>query len=41
MSNYKAITGSSKIINRNSGGGSKLQGIPSSTNLNTRFSCSI
>jgi len=35
MSNYAAITGSSKIINRNSGGGSKLQGIPSSTNLNT------
>ena len=34
MSNYSAITGSSKIINRNSGGGSKLQGIPSSTNLN-------
>ena len=29
------VTGSSKIINRNSGGGSKLQGIPSSTNLNT------
>ena len=35
MSNYKAITGSSKIVHRNQGGGSKLQGIPSSTNLNT------
>lgn len=35
MSNYKAITGSSKIVNRNQGGGSKLQGIPSSRNLNT------
>ena len=34
MSNYKAITGSSKIVHRNQGGGSKLQGIPSSTNLN-------
>ncbi len=31
--NYAAITGSAKIVNRNSGGGSKLQGIPSSTNL--------
>ena len=35
MSNYAAITGSSKIVHRNQGGGSKLQGIPSSTNLNT------
>ena len=35
MSNYKAITGSSKIVHRNQGGGSKLQGIASSTNLNT------
>ena len=35
MSNYKAITGSSKIVHRNQGGGSKLQGIPSTTNLNT------
>ena len=35
MSNYKAITGSSKIVHLNQGGGSKLQGIPSSTNLNT------
>ena len=35
MSNYKAITGSSKIIHRNQGGGSKKQGIASSTNLNT------
>ena len=35
MSNYKAITGSSKIVHRNQGGGSKLQGIPSSTNLST------
>jgi len=34
MSNYKAITGSSKIVHRNQGGGSKLQGIPSTTNLN-------
>ena len=33
MSNYKAITGSSKIVHRNQGGGSKKQGIPSSTNL--------
>ena len=35
MSNIRAITGSTRIMNRNSGGGSKLQGIPSSTNLNT------
>ena len=35
MSNIRAISGSSRIMNRNSGGGSKLQGIPSSTNLNT------
>ena len=35
MSNIRAITGSSRIMNRDSGGGSKLQGIPSSTNLNT------
>ena len=35
MSNYKAITGSSKIVHRNQGGGSKLQGIPSSTNLSS------
>ena len=35
MSNYKAITGSSKIVHRNQGGGSKLQGIASSINLNT------
>ena len=35
MSNYKAITGSSKIVHRNQGGGSKLQVIASSTNLNT------
>jgi hypothetical protein len=33
MSNYKAITGSSKIVHRNQGGGSKKQGIASSTNL--------
>ena len=35
MSNIRAISGSSKIINRDQGGGSKLQGIPSSRNLNT------
>ena len=35
MSNIRAITGSTRIMNRNSGGGSKLQGIASSTNLNT------
>ena len=35
MSNIRAITGSTRIMNRPSGGGSKLQGIPSSTNLNT------
>ena len=35
MSNIRAITGSSKIVYRNQGGGSKKQGIPSSTNLNT------
>ena len=35
MSNYSAITGSSKIVHRNQGGGSKLQGIPSTSNLNT------
>ena len=35
MSNIRAISGSTRIMNRNSGGGSKLQGIPSSTNLNT------
>jgi len=35
MSNIRAISGSSKIVHRNQGGGSKLQGIPSSTNLNT------
>ena len=35
MSNISAITGSTRIMNRPSGGGSKLQGIPSSTNLNT------
>ena len=35
MSNIRAITGSSKIVHRNQGGGSKKQGIPSSTNLNT------
>ena len=34
MSNIRAITGSSKIVYRNQGGGSKKQGIPSSTNLN-------
>ena len=35
MSNIRAITGSTKIVHRNQGGGSKKQGIPSSTNLNT------
>ena len=35
MSNIRAISGSTRIMNRNSGGGSKLQGIASSTNLNT------
>lgn len=35
MSNIKAISGSSRIINRPSGGGNKLQGIPSSSNINT------
>jgi hypothetical protein len=35
LSNIRAITGSTRIMNRPSGGGSKLQGIPSSTNLNT------
>ena len=35
MSNIRAISGSTRIMNRPSGGGSKLQGIPSSTNLNT------
>ena len=35
MSNIRAITGSSKIVYRNQGGGSKKQGIPSTTNLNT------
>lgn len=34
MSNIRAITGSTRIMNRPSGGGSKKQGIPSSTNLN-------
>ena len=33
MSNIRAITGSSKIVYRNQGGGSKKQGIASSTNL--------
>ena len=35
MSNIRAITGSTKIMNRPTHGGSKKQGIPSSTNLNT------
>lgn len=36
INNIRAITGSTKIMNQHSGGGgSKLQGIPSSTNLNT------
>ena len=35
MSNIRAITGSTRIMNRPSGGGSKKQGIPSSTNLDT------
>lgn len=35
MSNIRAITGSTRIMNRPSGGGSKKQGIASSTNLNT------
>lgn len=38
MSNIRAISGSSKITNRNQGGGSKLQGMPSSRNLNTSAS---
>ena len=33
MSNIRAITSSSKIVHRNQGGGSKKQGIASSTNL--------
>lgn len=35
MSNIRAITGSTKIMNRPTHGGSKKQGIASSTNLNT------
>lgn len=35
MSNIRAITGSTRIMNRPSGGGSKKQGLASSTNLNT------
>lgn len=35
MSNIRAIRHVDRIININQGGGSKKQGIPSSTNLNT------
>ena len=35
MSNIRAIRHVDRIINVNQGGGSKLQGIPSSRNLNT------
>ena len=35
MSNIRAIRGVNKTININQGGGSKLQGVPSTTNLNT------
>ena len=35
MSNIRAIRHVDRIINVNQGGGPKLQGIPSSTNLNT------